>query len=231
MSKVQRCMVIDLNRCVGCADCDIACKCENNVPDGFAWSNHMIETGGVFPNVQHRYVPVLCNHCTDAPCVASCPTEAMHKTEDGLTKHDSEWCMGCRACQVACPYGAISFNKDRPHRQFAEDQTAAIPGCTATGAEVAAATGTPIPYYNEGRATTMPGIRPRGVVENCSICDHRLAVGELPACVEACPTHARIFGDLNDPESPPSKALAKHQAKVRKPEKGTKPNVFYLREY
>ena len=92
-------------------------------------------------------------------------------------------------------------------------------------------TGTPIPYYNPARAATMPGVRPKGVVEKCTFCDHRLADGDVPACVEACPAGARIFGDLNDPESPPRKALAKHDPMVLQPEKGTRPNVFYIREY
>ncbi len=97
-------MVIDLHRCVGCAACDIACKSENNVTEGFSWANHMIETVGTFPNVRYRHVPTLCNHCENAPCVLNCPTTAMYKTEEGLTLHDADKCIGCRACQVACPY-------------------------------------------------------------------------------------------------------------------------------
>jgi molybdopterin-containing oxidoreductase family iron-sulfur binding subunit len=89
----------------------------------------------------------------------------------------------------------------------------------------------PIPYYNPARATTYAGVRPRGVVEKCTFCDHRLAVGELPACVVACPADARIFGDINDPESPPSRALAQHAPSVLQKEKGTKPHVFYIRDF
>ncbi len=231
MATKQYSMVIDLHACVGCSACDIACKSENNVPDGFAWSNHMIETKGIFPNVQYRYVPTLCNHCENAPCVANCPTTAMHKTDDGLTMHDAEKCIGCGACILACPYGVIYRNNEEPHQAFREDTVALIPNCTSTGAEVLQNTGTPIPYYNPARAATMPGVRPKGVVEKCTFCDHRLAVGEMPACVEACPAGARIFGDLNDPDSPPRKALAKHDPKVLQPEKGTRPNVFYIRDY
>jgi molybdopterin-containing oxidoreductase family iron-sulfur binding subunit len=89
----------------------------------------------------------------------------------------------------------------------------------------------PIPYYNPSPAATIPGIRPRGIVEKCTFCDHRLKIGELPACVVACPADARIFGDLNDPQSPPSRALAKHAPRVLKPEQGTRPRVFYIRDY
>lgn len=231
MAKKRYAMVIDLHRCVGCAACDIACKSENNVPDSFAWSNHMIETSGTFPDVRYRYVPTLCNHCDNAPCVKNCPTTAMHKSEGGLTLHDDSKCIGCRACQVACPYGAIYFNKDRPHRQFHDDDPAAIPGCTSTGDEVAEKADAPLPYYNPAREATYAGVRPRGTVEKCTFCDHRLAQGELPACVEACPAAARIFGDMNDSKSPPRQALAKHAPRVLQEEKGTRPNVYYIRNF
>ncbi len=224
-------MVIDLHRCVGCAGCDIACKSENNVPDSFAWSNHVLDTSGVFPDVQYRYTPTLCNHCENAPCVTNCPTTAMYKSEDGLTLHDASKCIGCKACQVACPYGVIFFNKDAPHARFKEDEEALIPNCTTTGRETAERVKAPIPYYNPDRAQTYEGIRPRGVVEKCTFCDHRLQRGQLPACVEACPADARIFGDLNDPGSAPSRALAKNHGRVLKPEQGTRPRVFYIRDF
>lgn len=230
MATKQYCMVIDLNACVGCSACDIACKVENNVPEGFAWSNHMIETSGTFPDVKYRYTPTLCNHCSDAPCVYVCPTTAMHKTENGITMHDTDKCIGCAACRVACPYDVIYFNKGVPHVTGMDEQ-AVIPDCTSTPSEVRGKTATPVPYYNPAREGAMAGVRPKGVIEKCTFCDHRLSEGLQPACVEACPAAARIFGDRNDPQSEPSRLLAKHEATVLQPEKGTRPNVLYIREY
>jgi len=230
MGKVQYSMAIDLDACVGCGACDIACKLENNVPESFAWSNHIIETSGNFPNVKYRYIPTLCNHCSNAPCVEACPTTAMHKLDNGITMHDASKCIGCAACRIACPYGVIYFNDKEPHLKEDAD-VELIPGCTSSAKKMQEKTGVPLPYYNPDREATLPGIRPKGVVEKCTFCDHRLAQGLLPACVEACPANARIFGDRNDPNSKVSKLLAKHHARVLKPEKGTEPNVFYIGQY
>jgi molybdopterin-containing oxidoreductase family iron-sulfur binding subunit len=223
-------MVIDLHRCVGCAACDIACKSENNVPEGFHWSNHIIETRGTFPDVRYRYIPVLCNHCENAPCVQVCPTTAMHKDADGITLHDADKCIGCVACQLACPYGVIYFNKQAPHQRW-EESSAAIEGGTASGAETAKAAGVPVPYYNPDRARTYDGVRRRGIVEKCTFCDHRVKEGHQPWCVVACPADARIFGDLNDPSSRVNALLAKHDPKRLRMEQGTRPKVFYIRDY
>jgi molybdopterin-containing oxidoreductase family iron-sulfur binding subunit len=231
MAAKKYAMVIDLHRCVGCAACDIACKSENNVPDDFSWSNHIIETTGQFPDTRYRYIPTLCNHCDEAPCVANCPTTAMYKSEEGLTLHDADKCIGCAACQVSCPYGAIFRNRTEPHWRYRKDKAEAIPKCTNTGQAVAKEVDAPIPYYNPARAETYAGIRPQGIVEKCTFCDHRLAKGELPWCVESCPSGARIFGDMNDPQSPPRRALAKHAPRVLQREKGTQPNVFYIRDF
>lgn len=221
-------MVIDLHKCVGCSGCSIACKNENNVDTGMFWSHYFHETTGTFPNVNYKYVPTLCNHCEDAACVRVCPTEAMYKDENGLTLHDPDKCIGCKSCYQACPYGAINFNKNKPHRRW-EENAAIIEGATASGKEVQERTGQELPYYNADRAFTYEGIRSKGIVEKCTFCDHRLKDGLKPYCVESCAADARTFGDLDDPNSEINKVLAQYSSRVLKPDKGTKPRVFYVR--
>lgn len=223
-------MIIDLHKCVGCAACDIACKSENNVRADFHWANHIVETVGIFPNVRYRHIPTLCNHCENAPCVQVCPTSAMHKDADGITMHDPDMCIGCMACQLACPYDVIYFNKEVPHAEF-RDTEALIPGATSTGQEVTEKTKTPIPYYNPDRAATHDGVRRKGIVEKCTFCDHRVKEGKKPWCVVSCPAKARIFGDLNDPASEVRSLLGKYAPRVLQKEKGTQPKVFYIRDF
>ena len=109
-------MVIDLQRCVGCSSCSISCRNENNVPEGIYWSHKITETSGTFPNVRFHYIPTLCNHCENPPCVRGCPTNAMHKLENGITMHEPKKCIGCRYCMINCPYGGIYFNWSDPHK-------------------------------------------------------------------------------------------------------------------
>jgi len=223
-------MVIDLHKCVGCGACGITCKNENNVPEGFFWANFLHKTTGKFPNVRYEILPTLCNHCENAPCVKACPTQAMYKDENGLTLHDPDKCIGCKRCIVADPYGVIYFNKERPHR-FWRDGTSAIEDVTTNAREVTAKTGTEIPYYNPDREKTYAGIRPKGIVEKCTFCDHRIKDGEKPYCVESCPAGARVFGDLDDPASEVNRLLSQYDSFQLKPELGTKPKVFYIREF
>ena len=124
-------MVIDLQRCVGCGGCSIACRNENNVTEGIYWSNKITETVGTFPNVRYHYIPTLCNHCSNAPCVRGCPTRAMHKLANGITMHDPDKCIGCKYCEFNCPYGVIYFNWEKPHK-FWRSEAAVIPGGTAS---------------------------------------------------------------------------------------------------
>jgi molybdopterin-containing oxidoreductase family iron-sulfur binding subunit len=141
----------------------------------------------------------MCNHCERPSCVRVCPTQATWKRKDGIVMMDQHRCIGCRYCMAACPYGSRSFNFVDPR-----------PTLQKSG-------------INPGYPT-----RTRGVVEKCSFCAERLARGKLPACVEACPVKALVFGDLNDPESEVARLLEEKYTIRRKPGLGTNPHVFYL---
>ena len=247
-------MVIDLQKCVGCGACAFACKAENNTrtrPNGqsFNWADFVMKTEGTFPNVTHWVMPVLCNHCSDAPCVKACPVKgkAMYKTPEGITMYDSSMCIGCRSCQEACPYSretlgeeslngetysVISYNSDEGDTQpYWTDRSAAIPGCTSSGAEVAARAGAVTPAMNQFEAGEAMPVRRKDVVEKCTFCYHRVSNGLQPACVEVCPSQARIFGDQEDPNSAISKILATQKTFRLQEDKGTKPNVHYVGKY
>jgi Fe-S-cluster-containing dehydrogenase component len=247
-------MVIDLQRCVGCGACAFACKAENNTrnrADGqsFNWADFVMRTEGTFPNVTHWVMPVLCNHCTDAPCVKACPTnpKAMFKTPEGITMHNDDFCIGCRACQYACPYSrgtldgasldgetysVISFNPrgTSSQPQWA-DASEMIAGCTASGAATAKAAGAATPAMNRFVAGDVDAVRGGGVVEKCTFCYHRTSNGLQPACVDVCPAKARIFGDQDDPGSEIAKVLKAQKSFRLQEDKGTKSNVHYVGSY
>src|SRR3989338_8181542 len=147
-----------------------------------------MKTEGTFPNAVHVVMPVLCNHCTDAPCVAVCPVspKAVYKTPEGITMNDNERCIGCRLCQKACPYSnlelgeaslageaysVISFNAfERDTQPYWTEKTEMIPGGTASGAETARAAGAATPAMNQFVAGDVKPIRKAGVVEKCNFC-------------------------------------------------------------
>jgi Fe-S-cluster-containing dehydrogenase component len=172
---------------------------------------------------------------------------AIFKTPDGFVLINDETCTGCKACQQSCPYSTealderslagetysvISYNnKRKPAQPRWEDTTAMIPGCTASGAEVAKAAGAPVPAMNGYEAAETQAVRARGVFEKCTFCYHRVTHGLLPACVEVCPSKARIFGDLKDPKSEIAQIVKKQKYFRLQEDKGTKPNVYYINKY
>jgi molybdopterin-containing oxidoreductase family iron-sulfur binding subunit len=132
---------------------------------------------------------------------------------------------------INCPYGVIYFNWKDGH-QFWKENNSLIQGVTSSPAEqVSKVDGKGTPYYNPQRNATLPAIRPKGVVEKCTFCDHRVKEGKLPRCVEACPADARIFGDLDDPGSEVRKLLGKFRPFRLKEAVGTGPAVFYIRDF
>jgi molybdopterin-containing oxidoreductase family iron-sulfur binding subunit len=196
-------LVINLRRCIACNACTIACKVHNGTPPGVYFSHVNISEIGTYPNVRQLNLPVLCNHCTDAPCVDVCPTGATQKQANGIVTIDANKCIGCRYCMVACPYNVRQFIGSAPAGYYPDK------GLTA--------------YENVAYATHQVG-----TVEKCNFCAPRVAAGQLPACVLTCPGQARFFGDLEDPNSEVSLLIMQHNAKPLNPEAGTQPNVFYI---
>lgn len=192
-------MALDTVACIGCNACTLACKVENGSPAGI-WMAPVIEREfGSFPEVRKAYLPLLCNHCTDAPCMAACPTGAIRRRDDGIVLIDPDVCCGSRACVIACPYGAIHYY-DRPE-----------------------------PLHTAFDRAKVARLQP-GTAQKCTFCAPRIDRGLQPACVEACPTGARIFGDTQDAESPVSKALATREAVMLGTPLPTGPSVKYLPE-
>lgn len=148
--------------------------------------------------VRARPYLLLCNHCTNPPCVRVCPTQATYKMPNGIVAMDYHRCIGCRFCMAGCPYGARSFNFVDPRKYL------------------------PDPPPNPTFPTRMIG-----VVEKCNFCVEQLAAGRLPACVVASNGKIQ-FGDLDDPNSTVRQALANNFSIRRKPSLGTQPGVYYL---
>ena len=203
-------MVIDLDRCIGCEYCVRACSATNDVASERTW-NIVVpeETSGGHPFFFSR----PCQQCQDAPCVEVCPVGATYVRDDGIVMMNYERCIGCRYCEVACPYDARKFNWEER-----TDTNEFIP--TWGIAEV--------------------DRRPRGVIEKCTFCVHRIDAGietglepgldpeATPACVNICPVGARTFGNLADPESNVSRLIESNATIRLREELGTEPSVYYI---
>ena len=194
---------ISIDKCIGCARCVDACKTENDVPkEPFffrTWvERYIIKKDGevdvkavdsraatgseAVPDraiLRNFFVPKLCNHCANPPCVQVCPVGATFQTEDGVVLVNADTCVGCRYCIQACPYGARYLNP--------ETRTA----------------------------------------DKCTFCYHRISQDLLPACVEVCPTQARVFGDLNSEASVMTRVRRMNKIHVLKPGLNTEPKVYY----
>jgi molybdopterin-containing oxidoreductase family iron-sulfur binding subunit len=213
---------LDISRCIGCRRCVYACVEENNQSRDpqihyirvLEFDNKDVtrrinfEEGNPFydhenvPAPGKTYLPVACQQCENPECVKACPTTATWQEPDGIIVIDYDWCIGCRYCMAACPYGARHFNWTEP--------------------EIPADEMNPTTHYLGNRP------RPHGVVEKCTWCIQRTRHGKYPACVEICPVGARKFGNLLDPDSE-IRFLMKHKRTfVLKAEIDTKPKFFYF---
>ena len=201
---------INLDRCIGCHTCANACKMQNNVPDGMLWNRVLTEgcdvidgAMGTYPDLSRTYVPLACQYCENPACMKVCPTGATYKDDAGRVEIEYDRCIGCRMCMAACPFNARVFNWEDPQRDGG---------------------------FNWGDARVP--VRTRGVMEKCTLCRERTDEGEAPMCVVCCPTHARVFGDLDDPTSELAQLRSKAGSNVHLllEEKGTKPQVFYYNE-
>lgn len=206
-------MVINLTKCVGCYACVIACKTEHFLPPDVTWNRVVVfEAEGL----NKQIYPVLCNHCRKPACVEVCPTGATRQREDGIVWVNADHCMCCRYCQMACPY-QVRVANEKPSEFF--------PGQGLTP-------------YEEMREELYP--LESGTISKCNFCMERIDRGlkqglkpgtdreATPACVNACPSHSRIFGDLDDYNSEASKALREGRGRQLRPEQDTDPSVFYV---
>ncbi len=222
-------MFIDVGACIGCRRCLHQCKLENNVPDepsNIAWINlfEMENTrpisevesvppvGSIVdytesPKEDHWYLSFNCFHCNNPPCTKVCPTGATYQDEDGLVLINYDICIGCRYCMAACPYDARRFNWWQPNNP--EMRVSPIDGSN-------------VPLNPK-----VP-LRTRGVTEKCTFCVHRIRDGQKPACVEVCPTRARHFGNLNDPNSEVSTLLKTNRTHRIREFLNTQPMLYYF---
>jgi len=203
-------MVINLDKCIGCQYCLRACSATNDVKSDRAW-NIVVEERTTTNTPFFFSRP--CLHCQVAPCVEVCPVKATYVRNDGLVVMDYDRCIGCRYCEVACPYDARKFNWEAR-----TDEN---------------------PYVPTWGVPEVPR-RPRGVVEKCTFCIHRIDAGlerglvpgedleATPACVNVCPVGARIFGNLKDPTSQISQTLEQNPTIRLREELGTEPSVYYI---
>ncbi|WP_305046486.1 4Fe-4S dicluster domain-containing protein [Geoalkalibacter sp.] len=212
---------LDLSRCIGCRRCVYGCVEENNQSrdpqihwirvvrlkkekgTDLHYAEHYYNPSQV-PEPGHFYMPIQCQQCEKPPCTKVCPVQATWTEKDGIVVVDYNWCIGCRYCMAACPYGARHFNWAKPR----------------------------IPNDSLNPQTHYLGNRPRpvGVVEKCTYCIQRTRQqpGRYPACLEACPVGARKFGNLLDPESEIRKLIENKRVYILKEELNTQPKFFYF---
>ena len=241
-------MVVDIDRCTGCQACVVACQSENNIPINeeahfkqrrpIQWMRIERYWEGEFPNIKARFIPVMCQHCDNAPCEPVCPVFATYHNPEGLNVQVYNRCIGTRFCANNCPYHARFFNFWEPAW----------------------------PESLKNQLNPDVTVRSRGIMEKCTFCVQRIRRskrderrdgeplqdgdrGLNPACVNACPTDTLVFGDISDvmeaahadqpmpaePKSRAGKLIAKEMQENGRgyslfEDLGTRPNVIYLKK-
>jgi len=206
-------MVADLNRCIGCQTCTVACRHTNATPPEIQWRKVLDMESGEFPDVERVFVPVGCQHCADPPCMHVCPSTATRQRDDGIVSIDYDLCIGCSYCAVACPYQArYKVDKNR----FAYDDK-------------------PMPSEE-----MLIDEKTLGVAQKCTFCSDRVDAGleanltpgvdpdATPACVNSCIANALHFGDIEDIESKVSQLVSNTPHFRMHEELGTDPGFYYL---
>lgn len=221
-------MLIDMQRCVGCNGCVIACKSENNLPGQVFWNKvvtgnpakpneifftdtpkgEFISKSGIVNDISNKVVALeqnyytkACQHCAKPLCVDVCPTKASFVDKNGVVDVDYDLCIGCDSCIEACPYDVRHHNKENEKYY--------------------------LPFATGSKSKGMSPHRPV-TVDKCNFCNHRLDEGKKPFCVENCSSAARFFGDIEDSKSEVSAMLKKRKHTLLMPEKGTKPSIYFL---
>ena len=241
MADAQWGMVVDIDKCTGCQACVVACQSENNVPineeahfnqrRAIEWIRVERYWEGEFPNVKARFIPLFCQQCGDAPCEPVCPVYATYHNSEGLNVQVYNRCIGTRFCANNCPYQVRFFNFWEPAW----------------------------PETLKNQLNPDVTVRSRGIMEKCTFCVQRIRRSSReadkegtsledgdralsPACVNACPTEALMFGNLNDSESKVAKKAEKELRETTPARKGgrgyelldefgTHPKVVYLKKY
>lgn len=219
-------MVVDLDKCNGCAACTVACYAENNIPvvgddqcakgRVFNWIRLEKYVEGEYPDVKIRHIPIMCQQCSKAPCETGCPVYATYHNQDGLNVQVYNRCVGTFTCATYCPYDVRRFNWhtykfEKPlEQQLNPDVT----------------------------------VREMGVMEKCTFCIQRIRAAKdkakdegrkiqdgdvKPACVQTCPTGAMVFGDLNDTGSEVYRLASNARTYRLLDDLNTVPSVIYLK--